>query len=189
MLDTSLLAGGVLRHVLFGAHPYGATVGTSKQTREVRREELVALHPRVFDPARLSIVVAGSASQSEVVDALNDAFGPQKPSSPAHPLAIPPPAPAPASTARVILVDRPGHSIASIAAGVLSPPSGAADDEAMQVAVSALADSSLGRMTKRLRDELGYASSLTPLDVPHRTPQAAWPGGRRASQPRMSERH
>jgi zinc protease len=49
----------------------------------------------------------------------------------------------------------PGASIAHIAMGVLAPPAGSTDAEAALVATQTLADSSMGRLPSRLRDELG----------------------------------
>jgi zinc protease len=160
LANTSLIADQVLRHVLFGTHPYARTVGTSKQVYATRREDVVALHGRVFDPSRLSILVAGSPRQADVVDALNAAFGGQKVSATPHPLAIAAPSPAALPAARVVLVDKPGNPIAAIDVGALGVMAAAPDSEALHLAVDVLADASLGRLTKRLRDELGQASQL-----------------------------
>jgi predicted Zn-dependent peptidase len=164
LLDSSGVANHVLRHVVFGSHHYSGSVGTPKETRAVRREDLVALHQRVFDPRRMSIVVTGSVSYDDVVSALDDAFGKQAPGT----AALPPAEPAvssPASAARVVLVDVPGNSIAAISVGAAGPRAGAPESESTGLALSALTDPSLGRLPKRLRDDLGYTSQLTKWDL------------------------
>jgi zinc protease len=148
-----VVASGILRPLLFGSHPYGAVQGSAGRLRAVTRAEVVALHERVFDRGRLSLVATGGADTKQVLEALDDAFsGP-----PGHSTAragIAPPAPPPIGP-RLVVVDVPGATIANIAMGVLAPPAGSSDAEAALVATQLLADSSMGRLPSRLRDELG----------------------------------
>jgi predicted Zn-dependent peptidase len=92
------------------------------------------------------------------VSALDDTFGKQPsgigPLPPPEPPVVPRPAP------RLVLVDVPGNSFATIVAGATGPQAGSADEEAAILALQALADSTLGRLTKRLRADLGYTSQV-----------------------------
>jgi predicted Zn-dependent peptidase len=148
-----VLASGVLRHVLLGSHPYGGVQGSAARLRAVKRAEVVALHARIFDRGRLSLVVTGGADTKQVLEALEDAFsGP-----PGHAIArdgIAPPV-LPPTGPRLVVVDTPGAAIANIAMGVLAPPVGSSDAEAALIATQMLADPSMGRLAARLRDELG----------------------------------
>jgi predicted Zn-dependent peptidase len=183
LLDTTEVGEHVLRHVLFGTHPYAATVGTPKQTRATQRDDMAKVYARTFDPGRLSIVMVGTASVDEAVHALDETFGLEKvPApgkrdgrSPASPepgrnlVDIPAPAELSGSSPRIVLVDEPGNSIASITVAQIGPPAGAPDAESLHTAVAVLADASVGRLAKRLRDECGFASQVTPIDLSLRT--------------------
>jgi TPR repeat protein/predicted Zn-dependent peptidase len=153
--DTSLIAAQTLRRVLFGEGLYGTVAGSSTQIRAVRRDQVVALHARVFDASRLSLVVAGDVAEEDAIAALEDAFGALAPSRAARARATA--VSSPASAARLVVVDKPGTSIATVTAGFLAPAAGAPDADATLLAIDVLADSAFGRLTTRLRDELSYA--------------------------------
>jgi zinc protease len=148
-----VLAPRILRRVMFGKHAYAAVHGSPTRLRAVTRAEITALHARIFDPSRLSIVVSGAAHGQDAVDALDDAFGALRAKGPSRG-GIAPAAPPP-SGPRVVVVDVPGSAVADIAMGVLAPPAGASDSEAAMTALHVLADGSMGRLATRLRTELG----------------------------------
>jgi zinc protease len=151
--DGGVLAPRALRRALFGAHPYGAVEGSPTRTRAVTRAEAVSLHARLFDPGRLSIVVAGGVEQKATVDALEGAFGALKAhATPKEGIARPVGQPA---GPRLVVVDVPGSAIANIAMGVVGPSAAASDFEAAEVASGVLTDSGMGRLPARVRDQLG----------------------------------
>jgi zinc protease len=149
----AVLAPRILRRAMFGRHAYAAVDGSPARLRAVTRAEVTALHARVFDPSRLSIVVSGAAHAKDTVDALDDAFGALK-AKPSARAGIAPPAPQP-SGPRVVVVDLPGSAIADIAMGVPAPTAGAGDAEAAMIALQVLADGGMGRLGTRLRTEMG----------------------------------
>jgi zinc protease len=148
-----VVASRILRPVLFGSHPYGGVHGSAAHMRAVTRADVVALHARIFDRGRLSLVVTGGADSKLVLEALDDAFsGP--PGKAIAREGVAPPAAQPTGP-RLVVVDMPGAAIANIAMGVLAPPAGAGDAEAALIATQMLADGSMGRLAARLRDGLG----------------------------------
>jgi predicted Zn-dependent peptidase len=154
---------------------------TPAGTRAVKRADIVALHARLFDPSRLLVTVAGGAEVEDVIAALDNAFevggSPAKPGStpkaapakgaaPGKPAAGPPALPQSPSGPRLVVVDKPGTTIATIAMGAVGPAYGSADVGAAWLALDLLADGSFGRLTTRLRDQLG--------DVPRVSSRYAW---------------
>jgi zinc protease len=125
----------------------------------VTRAELVALHARVFDPGRLSVVVAGGVDQKATVDAFDGEFGALR--GHATPQEGVPRAVEKSSGPRLVVVDIPGSAIAHIAMGVIEPAHAASDYEASVVAGDVLTDPGMGRLSVRLRDQLGAVPWIT----------------------------
>jgi zinc protease len=151
--DGGVLAPRALRRALFGAHPYGGAQGSPTRLRAVTRADLVSLHARLFDPGRLSVVVAGGVDQKATVEALDGAFGALRAhATPQEGVARPAGKPAGPG---LVVIDVPGSAIANIAMGVVEPGHGASDYEATVVAGDVLTDAGMGRLSVRLRDQLG----------------------------------
>jgi zinc protease len=140
----------VLQRALFGAHPY-ATFPTAARTRAVSRSDVLSLYGRVFSASRISIVLAGGVAAEDAVKALENGFGKLAPGgTPAPPI----PALTNVAGPPIVVVDKPGASVAFLAGG-FPGPAGASDDAlaarmATQIAMNGL----LGRGA-RLRDEVG----------------------------------
>lgn len=163
--DDNAIARAVMFRVLFGRHPYGARDRSVTRMRAVTRAELVALQARLVDASRLAIVVAGGVGDAPVVAALEGAFGSvPRANSNGRPVMAPVmPLPTPADAPpRLVVVDRPGETIATIFMAGLGPAFGTPDVEAATVALDAVASGALGRLTARLRDQLGYAPWVAP---------------------------
>jgi zinc protease len=160
--DAATTADRLLRRVLFGSHAYGVGILSPAHTRAVKRPDLVALHGKVTDASRLAIVVAGGVEDSDVMTLLDDAFGAQASTGQVGAGVVRAPPPAVTSSARLVVVDKPGTSIAAIASGFVGPAYGASDVEASIAAVAVLADTSFGRVTVRLRQELNDVPWLSP---------------------------
>ncbi|MGD0526684.1 MAG: insulinase family protein [Polyangiaceae bacterium] len=165
--DASLTAERMLRRALYGSHGYSAGILKAAATRAVKRPDIVALQAKAFDPSRLCIVVAGGVDESDVMTALDDAFGTAPASGAAGGGVLR--APKPPSGARIVVVDKPGTAIAAIDQGFVGPAYGTPDVEPAVAAVSVLADSSFGRLTLRLRQERGDVPWVTPSTSEQRT--------------------
>jgi predicted Zn-dependent peptidase len=139
-----------LRSALFGDHYYGDCLVTPKRTRAVTPAQALALHTRVFDASRLTVVVVGEVAEKDVVAALDAAFG----SAPRKGKWTPPAAPRPRAGPRLVVVDKPGAKVATILEGAVGPAYGAADEMGTLLAMTALGDGAIGRLTARLREEL-----------------------------------
>lgn len=155
-LSDEAIAENVMRRVLYGSHAYGAGSLSPARLRAVTSADVRALHARLFDASRLSIVVAGPAEDTEIMAALEEAFS----SLPAHPTAgtpsLTPAAPPLPAGPRLVVVDRPGAPIATIGMAAPGPTLGAPDFEPLMLALDVLADRQFGRITTRLRDQLQY---------------------------------
>jgi predicted Zn-dependent peptidase len=155
-LDPGYVAGTVIGRALFGATPYGDLV-TAKGVRAVKREDVVALHDRLFEPSRLTLVAAGGVAEEKVMAALDLAFG-------AMPAPAKPPAPDPVPSVklvagpRLVVVDRPGATVSAIVGAAIAP--GAADDMPTAMANDILTNNAVGRASARLRDDLKLVSRL-----------------------------
>jgi predicted Zn-dependent peptidase len=165
--DASLTAERMLRRALYGSHGYSAGILKAAATRAVKRPDIVALHAKAFDPSRLCIVVAGGIDESDVMGALEDAFGTTPANGAAGGGVLR--APKPPSGARIVVVDKPGTAIAAIDQGFVGPAYGTPDVEPAVAAVSVLADSSFGRLTVRLRQERGDVPWVTASTSEQRT--------------------
>ena len=157
--NDGVIADQVMRRVLFGSHGYAAAAVSASRTRAVTRADVVALHARLFEASRLSITAAGGAEDSEILAALEEAFG----AAPAHGSSGRGPttaAPQPPAGPRLVVVDRPGTTIATIATSTQGPAFGSPGFEATSLALDALTDRGFGRITMRLRDQLGHVPGI-----------------------------
>jgi predicted Zn-dependent peptidase len=178
--NDSVTADRTLRRLVFGKHAYATTRGTSANARAAKRTDAIALHAQLFDPSRMSIVAAGGIDEKAVFAAIDAAFGglPRRGKAPPAP-----PTPTTASGARIVVVDRPGASVARIEIGFLGPSAGASDSDASELAVRLLGDTTVGRLALELREKrraavfswtwwrfrssglLGFTTTLPPADV------------------------
>jgi zinc protease len=149
--DPTAMATRMLRRVVFGKGVYGENGARPKEIRSARREEVVALHRRLFDARRLSLVVAGDFEDEDVIAAAESAFGKLVPGPAAHPRPAALPS---ASKARVVVVDKPGAAVATILGGFSAPAASDTDSTyTLALAIQLLADGGFGRLEKLLREE------------------------------------
>jgi zinc protease len=147
--DGAKVAEQVLLRALFGSHLYGP-VATAAHRRAVTRADVVALHARVFQASRISIVVAGDVQSKDALAALENGFGKASPGGSSAPLAPIPPA---AVGPTIVVVDRPGANTAFIAGGFVGAAAAADDEIGARMAINIAMNTVVGRGT-RLRDEL-----------------------------------
>jgi len=167
MEDAPRLATRLLGPLAYGAaHPYGRPDdGSPAGLRAITRDELVAFHRARWRPDQAVLVLAGDLDEATSLALLESRLGAWR-APPGQALAPAAPAPLPASSARVWVVDLPGASQTRIALGV---PGLRRADPALPLL--ALADSALGgtftsRLNQNLREDKGYTygafSSLDP---------------------------
>jgi zinc protease len=145
--DGARVAEQVLGRALFGSHVYGP-LSTAAHTRAVKRDDVSALHARLFQPSRISIVVAGDLQPKEALVALENSFGKTPAGGTSAPVAPAPPLP---TGPTIVVVDKPAVNAAFIAAGFMGPAAGAEDLIAARMAMNIAMNTVLGRGT-RLRD-------------------------------------
>jgi zinc protease len=152
------IADRALRRQLFGTHPYASVWGTPAQIRALGRADLVPLHARMFQPSRMAFFVCGDVEPDDVTQALDGAFGTMPVGG-----AAPRPLPEPhlPKGPRLLLVDKPGATIAAISVGFPGPAWPAPDVHAAIIANDALADVGSGRLTQRLRVEASAVPWVT----------------------------
>lgn len=133
-------------------HPYGRPGATAAGLRAATREDLVALHATLFDPARAQLLVVGDVDPDRLLPALLDRL-----SSPPRPPGLPCPAPGtPAPGPRTHwAVRRPDAEQVAITAGLPSLSRGHPDFHALKIATQIFGGGSLGRLFGELRERQG----------------------------------
>src|SRR4029453_1486799 len=103
--DPDYIADLVFDRLVFGFHPYGRpNEGTPESIARITRDDLVAYHRAWFVPPTPPPPILGDLSADEAFAAATKAFGSwQRKDLPVVKVTDPPP-----STARVVIVDRPG---------------------------------------------------------------------------------
>jgi predicted Zn-dependent peptidase len=118
----------------------------------------------------VTIVVVGDVSLAEVRPHLEKSFGSWRP-GPAPALAAPPKARAFAPPSRLILVERPNAEQSDVRFTIRGPKFGGPDTASLEVARTVLGGMFTSRLTRRIREQLGYAYTI----------RASWPARRAAS--------
>jgi len=167
--------GGMLRYVMplivYGReHPYGrhlAGLGTHQDIAQITRERITAYHREFVTPGNARLVVVGDTREDELRPILEEAFAGWKggsgvgaPGSPAAGTRRP--------GSRVILIDQPGMSQASIMVmGALDTKSVA--DEATLFAVNDIIGGQfVSRLNLNLREDKGWGYGAISIAVPKR---------------------
>jgi zinc protease len=165
------VAWDVLLRGMFGRHPYAMETGTPATARAITRKEVVALWSTMMAPSRLAVVVAADGEGAALLARAETAFGaiPPRPAPPrASPAVVVPAGP------RVVVVDRPGATVANVVVAVLAPAVTAADAVPTEVAVGLLWDTHIGRGSTRIRDELNLTSTLSYGTQQGRSSSLSW---------------
>lgn len=99
---------------LYPSHPYGAPPTTTLGLQSATRDQLVALHRRLFAPERAQLAIVGDIDEATVLSALSSRYSSAP--APSAPLPVCPPAPLEAPR-RLIAVDRPGSEQVAVSVG------------------------------------------------------------------------
>ncbi|MDP3655923.1 MAG: pitrilysin family protein [Brevundimonas sp.] len=169
------LAARALPPLIYGeASPYGrpfAGTGTEESIRALTREDLIAEHAAWVRPDNARIFVVSDLPLAELAPRLERAFGDWRaPAAPRGTKAFP--ADIPATSARIVLIDRPQSPQSLIYGGAVLPLSGTDDLLSLQAANSVLGTDFLSRINADLRETRGWSYGVrgTVSSLQHRLP-------------------
>jgi zinc protease len=148
------VAAQVTAAALYGPqHPYGySEIGTEAALKSVSRADMEGFWKQNFVPNNAALVVAGDISMSELRAMAEKAFGAWQRGTPAQPALG-----APATTsARVVIVDKPGSPQTQLRVAGIGAPRSSPDFRPMQVMNLALGGLFSSRINMNLREEHGY---------------------------------
>ncbi|MDA1183742.1 MAG: pitrilysin family protein [Acidobacteria bacterium] len=149
------VAAEVMASALYGPrHPYGYTeIGTESSLRGLTRDDMVAFWQRHFVPGNAALVVAGDISMAELRVLADKAFGTWEGEAQA-PVTLGAPK---TTTARVIIVDKPGAPQTQLRLAGIGAARSSPDFRALQVMNMALGGLFSSRINMNLREEHGYS--------------------------------
>ena len=174
-LDSTLAdpMAGVLRYVIplivYGReHPYGrhlAGLGTHQDIADITREQISAYHEEFVTPGNARLIVVGDTEQDELRPVLEEAFSGWQGESGVSASDLPAPGTRRPGS-RVILIDRPGMSQASIMVmGALG--TGTVKDEAAVFVVNdILGGQFVSRLNLNLREDKAWGYGSISMAVP-----------------------
>jgi zinc protease len=148
------VAAQVTAAALYGPnHPYGySEIGTEAALKAVGRGDMEAFWKQNFVPNNAALVVAGDISMSELRGLAEKAFGGWEKGTPAQP-ALGEPA---TTSARVVIVDKPGSPQTQLRVASIGAPRSSPDFRPMQVMNLALGGLFSSRINMNLREQHGY---------------------------------
>jgi zinc protease len=157
MSDPSSLAFRAMQRRIFGAgHPYAQPFsgnGTAASIQALTRDDLVRFHQAYYVPNNAAALVAGDITLAEATARLEKALGGWKRG---EVTALSVPAPKPSSTARVLIVDRPGAQQSYVVAAHLGMPRRDPECLPFEVMNTILGSYFSARVNMNLREDKGY---------------------------------
>ncbi len=150
------LADVALARALYGpAHPYGnSAIGTEASVKRIGEADLRSLWQRHFRPDKAALIVVGAIDAASLKALVERQWGGWQPATAA--MANAPPAKAVTSTARVIIVDRPGAPQTELRIGRIGTVRTTPDFPALQVLNEAFGGAFSSRLNLDLREDKGY---------------------------------
>jgi zinc protease len=148
------VAAQVTAAVLYGPkHPYGySEVGTEVSVKAMTRDDMAAFWKQNFVPNNAALVVAGDISMDELRALAEKSFGSWQAGSPAQPALG-----APTTTsARIVVVDKPGSPQTQVRVAGIGAPRSSPDFRPLQVMNLALGGLFSSRINMNLREQHGY---------------------------------
>jgi zinc protease len=148
------VAAQVTASALYGPkHPYGyIEIGTEAALKSLSRADMEGFWKQNFVPNNAALVVAGDISMTELKVLAEKAFGGWQKGTPAQPALG-----APATTsARVVIVDKPGSPQTQLRVASIGAPRSSPDFRPLQVMNLALGGLFSSRINMNLREEHGY---------------------------------
>ncbi len=136
------------------AHPYGHSLyGRPDDVTHATRDELLKAWRRAFNPANVTIVVAGDVTKDALAAKLNAAFGSWVVQEKASHPALPPPKPI---AARLVVVDRAGAPQSQVSIAEPGVPFAVADRDAISVMNAILGGMFSSHVNLNLREAHAY---------------------------------
>ena len=148
------VAAQVTASALYGPkHPYGySEIGTEAALKSLSRADMEGFWKQNFVPNNAALVVAGDISMAELKALAEKAFGGWQKGTPAQPALG-----APATTsARVVIVDKPGSPQTQLRVASIGAPRSSPDFRPLQVMNLALGGLFSSRINMNLREDHGY---------------------------------
>ena len=147
------------RMVYGSNHPLGwSSLGDEAAIQATDSAALRAFWQTHYRPDQAALVVAGDISESELRSLAQSLFGAWAKPASRVPAALP--APARASAARVVLVDKPGAPQTALSIVSAGPRAGLADEAASDVMNAALGGLFTSRINNQLREVKGYTYGI-----------------------------
>jgi zinc protease len=148
------LAAKIMADVLYGnRHPYGFTeIGTEAAVKAMTRDDMVNFWKQNFVPNNAALIVAGDITMAELRPLADKAFSGWAAGAPARPVLGAPQT----TSARVIIVDKPGAPQTELRVAGIGAARSSPDFQAMRVMNTALGELFSSRINMNLREEHGY---------------------------------
>jgi len=144
----------VTASALYGPkHPYGYNeLGTEAAVKRVTRADMEAFWKQNFVPNNAALVVAGDITMRELKALAEQAFGSWQRGTPAQPKLGEPET----TSARVVIVDKPGSPQTQLRVASIGAPRSSPDFRPLQVMNLALGGLFSSRINMNLREQHGY---------------------------------
>jgi zinc protease len=150
--DPDFVASALIDRLIYGFHPYGLPGdGTPETLAGITRDDLVAFHRRYFVPNNMILAVVGDTTTDEAFGMADKVFG----GWPRAELSLPKLIDPPASTRRIVVVDKPDAVQTEIRVGQLAIPRNHPDYLAWDLAVKVLGGEGANRLHRVLRSQRG----------------------------------
>jgi zinc protease len=166
--NAGAVAAVAMAGALYGAsHPYGyVELGTEASNKAITREEIRDFWAGHFAPNNAALVVSGQISEADLRPLIEKAFGDWPRGTPPQPALG-----APATTsARVVLVDKPGAPQTQLRVASIGLPRATPDYERVLVMNEALGGLFSSRINLNLREQHGYTYGARSQFVFRRAP-------------------
>jgi zinc protease len=155
--DPSFLAGEQFDRIVYGAHPYAISAPTPASVDALDREKIVRFYASQFAPRGSVAVIVGDFDANRIEMKARDVLGAWKTAMKKSADAVASTNLARSSTARVLLIDRPGSSQADFRIGGLAVKRSDADYFQLLVANAVLGAGTSSRLFMNIRERKGYA--------------------------------
>ena len=148
------VANTAMAAALYGpSHPYGFTeLGTEAANKAITRDDMQRFWTQNFVPNNAALIVSGQISAADLRPLAEKAFGEWARGTPAQP-ALGTPA---TTSARLVLVDKPGAPQTQVRVASIGVPRATPDYEALNVLNETLGGLFSSRINLNLREQHGY---------------------------------
>ncbi len=152
--NPNAVANAAMFAALYGtAHPYGYTeLGTEGSNKAMTRDDLQKFWAQNFVPNNAALIVSGQITATDLKPLVEKAFGDWQRGTPAAPSLGQPST----TTARLVLVDKPGAPQTQLRVATIGAPRSTPDYEAIRVMNEELGGLFSSRINLNLREAHGY---------------------------------